>query len=45
MGSLWRVPLSNLKYSVVIPPFMMHDYWLFNNCYPFNERFTESISF
>ena len=30
MGSPWRVPLSNLKYFVVIPPFMMHDSWLFN---------------
>ena len=29
MGSPWRVSLSNLKYFVVIPPFLMHDSWLF----------------
>ena len=37
-------PSSNLKYFVVFPPYMMHDSWLFNSFYPFNERFAESIS-
>ena len=33
MGSPWCAPLSNLKYFVVIPPFMMHDSWLFNRVF------------
>ena len=31
--SPWRVPLSNLKHFVVIPPFMVHDSWLFNRVF------------
>ena len=30
MRSPWCVPISNLKYFVVLSPFMMHDPWLFN---------------
>ena len=30
MGSPWRVPLSNLKYFVVLATFMMNGSWLFN---------------
>ena len=30
IGSPSPVPLSDLKYFVVNPPFMMHDSWLFN---------------
>ena len=44
MGPHWHVPLSNLRYFVAIPPFMMHDSWLFNSFYPFHECFAESIS-
>ena len=33
MGSPWRAPLSNLKYFVTIPSFMMHDSWLFNRVF------------
>ena len=33
MGSPWRAPLSNSKYFVAIPPFMMHDSWLFNRVF------------
>ena len=33
IGSPWCVPLSNLKYFVVNPPFMMHDSWLFNRVF------------
>ena len=33
MGSPWCWPLPNLKYLVAIPPFMMHDSWLFNRVF------------
>ena len=33
MGSPWRAPFSKLKYWVVKPPFIMHDYCLFNKTF------------
>ena len=33
MGSRWRVSLSNVKYFVVVPQFMIHDSWLFTRVF------------
>ena len=30
-GWLWGAPLSKLKYWIVVPLFMAHDFWSFNN--------------